>query len=66
MLPAAAARNVAKNIRQYHLASLLAALIAGLGGLMASYRLGASAGAAITLCLALWFAVSFLFRRGRM
>ena len=66
VLPAAAARNVAKNIRQYHLASLLAALIAGLGGLMASYRLGASAGAAITLCLALWFAVSFLFRRGRM
>ena len=66
VLPAAAARNVAKNMRQYHLASLLAALLAGLGGLMASYHLGASAGAAITLCLAAWFACSFLFRRGRM
>ena len=50
-------------MRQYHLASVLAALLAGLGGLMASYHLGASAGAAITLCLAAWFAVSFLFRR---
>ena len=65
VLPAAAGRNVAKNMRQYHLASVLAALLAGLGGLMASYHLGASAGAAITLCLAAWFAVSFLFRRGR-
>ena len=64
VLPAAAARNVAKNMRQYHLASVLAALLAGLGGLMASYHLGASAGAAITLCLAAWFALSFLFRRG--
>ena len=63
VLPAAAGRNVAKNMRQYHLASVLAALLAGLGGLMASYHLGASAGAAITLCLAAWFAVSFLFRR---
>ena len=66
VLPAAAARNVAKNMRQYHLASVLAALLAGLGGLMASYHLGASAGAAITLCLAVWFALSFLLRRGRM
>ena len=63
VLPAAAGRNVAKNMRQYHLASVLAALLAGLGGLMASYHLGASAGAAITLCLAAWFVVSFLFRR---
>ena len=63
VLPAAAGRNVAKNMRQYHLSSVLAALLAGLGGLMASYHLGASAGAAITLCLAAWFAVSFLFRR---
>ena len=63
VLPAAAGRNVAKNMRQYHLASVLAALLAGLAGLMTSYHLGASAGAAITLCLAAWFAVSFLFRR---
>ena len=66
VLPAASARNVAKNMRQYHLASVLAALIAGLAGLMVSYRLGASAGAAITLCLAVWFAVTFLLRKRRL
>ena len=49
VLPAAAGRNVAKNMRQYHLASVLAALIAGLAGLMTSYYLGSSAGASITL-----------------
>mgnify|MGYP002983805826 CR=1 FL=1 len=45
VLPAAAGRNVAKNMRQYHLSSVLAALIAGLAGLMTSYYLGSSAGA---------------------
>jgi len=63
VLPGAAARNVAKNTRQYHLVSILAALLSGIGGLIISYYLGASAGAAITLCLAVLFAVTFLFRR---
>ena len=66
VLPAAAGRNVAKNMRQYHLASVLAALIAGLAGLMTSYYLGSSAGASITLYLALWFAISFLLRKRRL
>ena len=66
VLPAAAGRNVAKNMRQYHLSSALAALIAGLAGLMTSYYLGSSAGASITLYLALWFAVTFLLRKRRL
>ena len=66
VLPAAAGRNVAKNMRQYHLASVLAALIAGLVGLMTSYYLGSSAGASITLYLAVWFAVTFLLRKRRL
>ena len=65
VLPAAAARNVAKNLRQYHLLSILFALIAGLCGLLVSYFLGASAGAAISLVLALIFAISFLLRKVR-
>ena len=63
VLPAAAARNVARNMRQYHLASLLGALLSGLAGLMTSYYIGSSAGASITLCLAVWFAVTFLLRK---
>ena len=66
VLPAAAGRNVAKNMRQYHLASVLAALLAGLAGLMTSYYLGSSAGASITLYLAVWFAISFLLRKRRL
>lgn len=65
ILPAAASRNVAKNLKQYHLLSVLFALIAGIGGLTISYYLGSSAGAAICLVLALIFAVSFCFRKGK-
>ena len=66
VLPAAAGRNVAKNMRQYHLSSVLSALVAGLAGLMTSYYLGSSAGASITLYLAVWFAVTFLLRKRRL
>ena len=64
-LPGASARNVARNLRQYHLFSILFALIAGIAGLVVSYFLGTSAGAAISLGLALIFAISFLFRKAR-
>ena len=63
VLPAAAARNVAKNMWQYHLFSLVGALVAGVAGLMTSYYLGPSAGASITLYLAIWFALTFLLRK---
>ena len=63
VLPAASARNVAKNLRQYHALSVLFALTAALVGLTVSYCLGTSTGAAISLCLALIFTVSFLFRK---
>jgi len=65
VLPGAAARNVSKNLRQYHVFSVLFALIAGIGGLCASYYLGTSSGAAISLALAVIFAVSFCFRKAR-
>ena len=65
VLPGASARNVAKNLKQYHLFSVLFALGAGLAGLTVSYYLGASAGASISLCLAAVFAVTFCLRKGR-
>ncbi|OUN23756.1 ABC transporter [Flavonifractor sp. An82] len=66
VLPAAAARNLARNMRQFHLISIAAAVVAGIAGLMTSYELGSSAGASITLYLALWFAITFLLRKKRM
>ncbi len=63
VLPGATSRNVAKNLKQYHLFSVLVALIAGILGLIISYILGVSAGASISLVMALMFAVSFLLRK---
>lgn len=63
VLPAAAARNIARNLREYHLFSVLGALIAGILGLITSYYLGCSTGAVISLYLAIFFAVTFCFRK---
>ena len=64
VLPAASARNIARNLKQYHGFSVLFALVAGIGGLTVSYYLGCSAGAAISLILAVIFAVTFISRKG--
>ena len=65
VLPAAAARNVSKNLRQYHTFAVLFALVSCLSGLTVSYYWGCSAGAAISLALALIFAVTFSLRKVR-
>lgn len=65
VLPGAAARNISRNLRQYHGFSVVFALIAGISGLLLSYYLGASSGAAICLVLALLFAISFTLRKVR-
>ena len=65
VLPAAAARNVARNLREYHFFSVVLALAAGIAGLITSYYLGSSTGAVISLYLAAFFAVTFLFRKRR-
>ncbi len=63
VLPAAASRNISRNLRQYTRLSILFALATGLGGLTLSYYLGCSAGAAISLILAGIFAVTFCLRK---
>lgn len=65
VLPGAASRNISKNLCQYHVFSVLIALVSCIAGLCVSYHLGTSAGAAISLVLALLFAVSFLLRKVR-
>ena len=65
ILPGAASRNIARNMKQFHLFSILFALIASIAGLCISYFLGSSAGAAICLVLALLFTLSFILRKGK-
>ena len=64
VLPGASARNISRNLRQYHSFSVLFALSAGIGGLTVSYYLGCSAGAAISLILAVIFGITFALRKG--
>ncbi len=63
VLPGASARNVAKNARQYHIFSILFAQIASLAGLIMSYYLGASAGASISLILAVLYGIGLVSRK---
>ena len=66
VFPGVIARNVAKNLKQYHLISIVSALLAGIAGLCVSFILGTSAGAAISLILAALFVFSFLLRKARI
>ena len=65
VLPAASARNICKNMRSYHLCSVISALVCGISGLLISYYIGASSGAAISICLGIWFVVTFLIGQKR-
>ena len=65
VLPGAAARNVSRNLRQYHAFSIGFALTAGILGLVLSYCLGTSSGASISLVLAGIFGISFCLRKVR-
>ena len=65
VLPGASARNISRNLKQYHILSVIFALTAGIAGLCVSYYLGTSAGASISLCLALIFGICFCLRKVR-
>lgn len=65
VLPAAASRNISRNLRQYSVFSVLFALAAGIGGLTVSYFTECSAGAAISLILAVIFFITFCLRKVR-
>lgn len=62
IIPAAASRNIARNMRQYHVYSVLIALISGLSGLILSYFWGTATGATIVLIASAFFAVTFLMK----
>ncbi|MDO4484833.1 MAG: metal ABC transporter permease [Clostridia bacterium] len=62
ILPAAAARNIARNTRQHAVYSVLIALVCGIAGLLSAYAWDTSAGAAIVLYAAMAYAVSLAIR----
>ncbi|UZT81919.1 metal ABC transporter permease [Caproicibacterium sp. BJN0003] len=66
VLPAAAARNVAKSMRSYHGLSVIFSVVSGISGLIISYYAGTAAGGTIVLVAAVIFFVSFFLGRRRM
>ena len=62
VLPAAAARNIAQNMKQYHIYSVCIAIISGLSGLILSYFLGTASGATIVLISSMFFIVTLGLR----
>ena len=63
ILPAAASRNVARNAAWYMRLSVLIALACGVAGLVLSYYLNTSAGAAVVLCCSAVYFVTLPLRR---
>jgi len=63
ILPAAASRNVAKNAASYLGLSVLISMVCGVAGLVLSYYLDTSAGAAVVLCCACCYFVTLPLRR---
>ncbi|MDA8221061.1 MAG: metal ABC transporter permease [Desulfitobacterium hafniense] len=62
IIPAASSRNIAKNMRQYHIYSVLIALTSGLAGLILSYFWGTATGATIVLITSGFFALTFVMK----
>lgn len=62
ILPAASSRNIAKNMRQYHVYSVLIALISGVSGLILSFYWGTATGATIVLISSAFFAVTLIMK----
>jgi len=63
VLPAAAARNISSNARQYTLFSVGISFFSGIMGLILSYYLGTATGATIVLVSAVVFFSTFALRR---
>lgn len=62
ILPAAAARNITKNMLQYHWVSIIITLVSGITGLIMSYYWSTASGATIVLFAALIFLGTLLAR----
>lgn len=63
ILPAAASRNIAKNMRQYHLFAVIFSLFSGITGLIISYYFNIPTGAMIVLISGAIYFISLLGRK---
>ena len=60
ILPAASARNIASNSRQYHISATIIAMVCGVLGLILSFYMDTSAGASMVILLAVVYFATYL------
>jgi zinc transport system permease protein len=60
ILPAAASRNIASNMREYHLFSVMIAVFSGITGLILSYYMGTATGPMVVIIAAIIFFITLL------
>lgn len=60
ILPAASSRNIAKNMRSYHLYSVIISLFAGIAGLISSFYISVPTGPMIVIIVGSIFVVTFI------
>ncbi len=63
ILPAASSRNIAKNMRQYHLFAVLFSIFSGIAGVLASYYFNIGAGPMIVLISGVIYFVTLLIKK---
>lgn len=63
ILPAAAARNISGNMREYTIYSILFSLVAGFTGLILSYIFAIATGPTIVVISGIMYAITFVFRK---
>lgn len=63
ILPAASSRNIAKNMRQYHLFAILISLFSGIAGLIVSYYFNIGAGPMIVLISGVIYFITLLAKK---
>lgn len=62
VLPAAAARNVTNNVKQYHAVSVCIAMLTGFSGLILAYYFNMAAGATIVVLASLVFFITLFLK----
>lgn len=65
VLPAASARNITSSVKEYHLVSVVCAMISGISGLVLAYYYNMAAGATIVVIAALIFFVTLVLKSRR-
>ena len=62
ILPAASSRNIAKNMRQYHLFAIIISLISGIAGVLVSYYVNIPTGPAIVILSGIIYFITFILK----